>query len=403
MRRLPRFLLPCLGILALVLSACASAATPTAPPAATTAPKPPIKIGHLLATTGPFSGVMEMINPGVDCAFQEVGGQVAGRQIKLIREDTEFKADVALSKAKKLVEVDKIDIGFGPQVTFEAQAAKDYLRQSGIPWITSDLALPDWAQAGTNIFHVGPIPQQVFTDEMLKYVYDELGVHKVIIYSMDHPGGRLWSQGFIDYFKKVGGQVVQEIYFPPDIVDHAVNFPKLKTSEADAIVSAQWGASAIRFIKQADEYGLTKKIRVLGEASIAEDDTTLPAVGKAALGIISWYALPPPDYDNPSYKRLKDCVMAKSGLPPGNAIHGYLEARTAIEAIKAVNGNVEDRAALLAAMRKVSFDSPQGPFNFQECQIGNRTVFIKKVVEKDGKVQNAIMKQFPSAPFCPKP
>ncbi|MBI2917638.1 MAG: ABC transporter substrate-binding protein [Chloroflexi bacterium] len=393
-----------LGVLVLLLAACGPAATAT-PQRVVQTPTPtpgePIRIGHLLALTGPFAGIMEIFNPGVDCAFEEVGWQVAGRPIKLVREDTQFKADVALSKAKKLMEVDKIHLGFGPQVTFEAQAAKEYLTQSGIPWITSDLALPDWAQKGTNIFHVGPIPQQAFTDDVLSYIYNDLGIRKAIVYSQDHPGGRLWSQGFMDGFKKVGGQIVQENYFPPDIVDHAVNFPKLKVGEADAIVTALWGAAAARFVKQADEYGLTKKTKVLGLASMVEDDTTLPAVGKSAVGIVSLYALPPPDYDNPAYKRLNDCVAGKIKLPPGMAIQGYLEARAAIEAIKAVKGNVEDRGALLQALRNVSFDSPQGAFSFQECQLGRRTIFVKKVVEKAGVVQNEMLKTFASAPFCP--
>ena len=146
---------------------------------------------------------------------------------------------------------------------------------------------------------------------------------------------------------------------------------------------------------------LNKKIKILGQASMVEDDATLPSVGKSALGIISWYALPPPDFDNPAYKKLRECVMGKIKLPPGMAVQGYLEARSAIEAIKAINGNVEDREALLAALRKVSFDSPQGPFSFQECQMGRRTIFVKQVVEKDGNLQNTLLAQFPSAPFCP--
>ena len=68
------------------------------------AEKPPIKIGLLEPLTGPFALIAKDNSDGHALYLDKLGGSVAGRKIELIVEDTEAKGDVALTKARKLVE-----------------------------------------------------------------------------------------------------------------------------------------------------------------------------------------------------------------------------------------------------------------------------------------------------------
>ena len=78
-------------------------------------PREPIKIGVLNAITGPLAVNGTEINEGIKLYWEdEMGHQVANRPVRLIVEDEEGKPDVGLTKAKKLVESDKVHVILGP-------------------------------------------------------------------------------------------------------------------------------------------------------------------------------------------------------------------------------------------------------------------------------------------------
>jgi branched-chain amino acid transport system substrate-binding protein len=55
-----------------------------------------------------------------------------------------------------------------------------------------------------------------------------------------------------------------------------------------------------------------------------------------------------------------------------------------------VNGNVEDQALFLAALRRVRFEAPGGAFRFDEKQNAVIPTYLRKVERKDGKLQNTV-------------
>src|SRR5918996_4604046 len=78
-------------------------------------PREPIKIGMLNAITGPLAVNGSEINEGIKLYWEdEMNNQVAGRQVRLVIEDEEGKPDVALTKVRKLVEIDKVHMVLGP-------------------------------------------------------------------------------------------------------------------------------------------------------------------------------------------------------------------------------------------------------------------------------------------------
>src|SRR5262249_52299113 len=83
----------------------ALSASAQAPPA-----KTPIKIGVLSPLTGPLAALGRDVEAGARLYVEEVNGEMAGRKVELIVEDYEFKAAVALTKTKKLVERDHVQV-----------------------------------------------------------------------------------------------------------------------------------------------------------------------------------------------------------------------------------------------------------------------------------------------------
>src|SRR5438477_6439058 len=107
-----------------------------APATPAQAPKEPIKIGVLNAITGPLAVNGTEINEGIKLYWEdEMGHQVANRPVRLIVEDEEGKPDVGLTKAKKLVESDKVHVILGPVSSATAAAMREYVHERKMPTI----------------------------------------------------------------------------------------------------------------------------------------------------------------------------------------------------------------------------------------------------------------------------
>ena len=77
------------------------------------AQRPPIKIGFTTDLTGIASQpAKDMVN-GLQMYLDEIGGQMAGRKIELIVEDSQGQPNVALTTLRKLVEHDRVHVVAG--------------------------------------------------------------------------------------------------------------------------------------------------------------------------------------------------------------------------------------------------------------------------------------------------
>ena len=66
------------------------------------------------------------------------------------------------------------------------------------------------------------------------------------------------------------------------------------------------------------------------------------------------------------------------------------------EAVRRLNGKVEDVPALLAELRKARFEAPQGLFRFDEKQNVIFDLHIRRVDKVDGKLVNVFVDRIPS-------
>ncbi len=124
------------------------------------------------------------------------------------------------------------------------------------------------------------------------------------------------------------------------------------------------GSDAVNFVKQFDEFGLKQSMKLTGAGFLTEPDV-LPAQGKAALGVITGHFYTPL-LDNPTNQTLREGLPGKFGgkMPDGFACQGYDTAEVIVRAVKAVNGNTQDKDKLVEAIAKTEFDSPRGRFRF---------------------------------------
>src|SRR5437870_10939536 len=106
----------------------------------------PIKIGLLVPLTGPLSANGEEMANGLALYLDEQRQQLAGRDAKLIVEDSEGKPPIALNKARVLVESHGVHVLVGPLATAEAYAVVSYIERQKTPTLSPTVAGEDLTQ-----------------------------------------------------------------------------------------------------------------------------------------------------------------------------------------------------------------------------------------------------------------
>ena len=353
----------------------------------------PIKVGALLPLTGPLSGIGVSNKAGIEVAFEQVQYKVGGREIQLSIEDSEGKPDVGITKARKLIEQQQVSILVGPVSSAVALALRDYMVSKGVPWSLIFATAPQLTRelAAPNLFRHSYSAEQPQIPSGA-YVRNKLGYAKVAVVGLDYVAGRAEARGFMEGYKASGGQVVEEVYVPLGAADAAPFVSKLRPDAIDAVVLAGiWGGDAIRFIKALTEYGVKGRVPVIATVSAVAEGTMLPALGKAAVGIRS-YGVYSAGIDLPENARFVRAIRAKTGaLASGDAYAGYIAVRPILEALKAINGRIEDREAYLRALRAVDFVGPAGPFKFDDKQNAVVNLYLFETREVEGEFRNMVI------------
>ncbi len=362
-------------------------------PAGALAQKAPIKVGVMLPLTGLFSTNGQETLDALRLYFDEVGGQAAGRKIELIVEDSQGKPDVGVTKARKLVEGDKVHLLTGIVSTAVALAINEYVREKKVPLVIS-------ADAGANqltmpgkflnpylvrVSQNGRTPSAAAADWGYKQ-----GWRRVSVLASDYAGGLDVAGGFARVFCERGGQVVQEQYPPLGTADFGPFLANLNRS-VDAVATFTPGADGLRFARQYIEAGLQGRIPYMDMYGQAVYEPNLPQLGDAAVGILSTLHYTPA-LKTPENERFVAAYRAKTKRTPSdNGPDGYVGARAIVEATKAVDGNVEDTDKFIAALKRIKFPSPKGDITLDEYGQVIQSMYVRKVEKVGPEYVNAVV------------
>jgi branched-chain amino acid transport system substrate-binding protein len=127
----------------------------------------------------------------------------------------------------------------------------------------------------------------------------------------------------------------------------------------------------------------------------ALDESVLRNIGDEALGILttSWYSA---ELDNPLNEAFAAAFHKQFKYDPGYYAGGtYVTAEVLEAAIKAMKGNVEDKKALMAAIRSGNVETVRGRIKLDEFGNAIGDTYIRKVTRRDGRLVNSVIKTYP--------
>lgn len=356
-----------------------------------------VKIGFMAPYVGVYTKLGTDMDKGFTLYMEEIGYTAAGKKIEVVKEDTEAKPELGPTKARKLIENDKVDMIAGIVHSGVAISIRDMVTEKKIPLIVTNAGAPELTGKlkSPYIFRVSFVNGQ---QDLAAgwYAYNKMGFKKMIVIAPDYSAGHDKANGFMKYFKEAGGQIVEEIYPPLNTNDFGPYLTKVmdKQKDIDGVWAFFAGSGSIRLITQYDEYGLKQSIPlfVIGDTI---DDAFLPSMKDSAVGVKSYlhYA---DTIKSPENEKFVKAYTDRFKEPPGVfSEQGYVGAKAIAAALEAVKGNVDDKEAFTAAMRKVKFMAPRGPFAYDANQNVIENVYIRQVEKVDGKFRNKVLDVIP--------
>ena len=319
----------------------------------------PIRVGLLLAMTGPLAGTSEEIAYGVALALDQADRMAGGRRLHVTVEDTQGRRARAVERFAKLVQEDRVDVVIGPTGSPEALALRDAAHEAGVPLIVPNAGASALTAEKCSPFLLrvsyaheqiaGPLGAWMARDGRARSAY---------LLAADNAAGRDTAAAFRKHFQAAGGVVAGEELVPAEVSDLAPYLGRIKLLKTDAIFASFFGAAAERFVLGAEAFGL-RGSRLCGPGWLTST-LDLARIGGRAAGVIGAAAYLP-ELDIPSNRAFVAAFTARHTRPPSEfAAQGYDAARLLLAAIDALEGNVGNRRALATMLARTSFSGARG-------------------------------------------
>lgn len=344
--------------------------------------KEPLKIGVLLPLTGPLAPIAPEQLKGMNVAIKEFGGEIAGRKIELIVEDDGAAPAMGLTKARKLVTSNNIDIMTGIVASPVALQVAPYLTSIKLPLVISNAGADTITGKNCSpyVFRASFSSAQIAAP-VGRYLAKS-GVKSIFLLGSDFVAPREFADAVRREFEKSGGKVVGEVYAPfGKTQDYGPYISQVRGAGAEVVVPVFFAAEAILFMKQWASYGI-KNMPIYSPMGLVPP-MLRSAQGDASLDVISSlnYFV---ELDTPENKTFVENFRKenKDQDPEEFAVMGYDAMRFVLEAVKARGGDTANREALAAAIAKVSYNGPRGPMSMNPANnSATQNVYIVKTVK----------------------
>ena len=307
-----------------------------------------IKIGIITDMSGLYSDIDGQ--GGVEAmkmAVAELGGAINGKKIEILYADHQNKADVAAAKAREWFDVQGVDMLIGGTTS------------------STGLAMSAIAKEKKKVFiAVGPATSALTNEQCSPYTvhwaYDTVALAKGTGGAVVKGGGKSWFFLTADYafgsalqndttavIKANGGTVVGSVRHPLSASDFSSFLLQAQGSKAQILGLANAGGDTVNSIKAANEFGITKTMKLAGLLMFIND---IHALGlKTTQGMYltdSWYWNR--DAETRAWSRKFFEKMKR--MPSSIQAADYSVTLNYLQAVKATG--TDDADTVLAHMRK---------------------------------------------------
>ncbi|MBS0442495.1 MAG: ABC transporter substrate-binding protein [Proteobacteria bacterium] len=307
-----------------------------------------IKIGIITDMSGLYSdidgaGGVEAIK----MAVADMGGAVGGKKVEVVFADHQNKADVAAAKAREWFDTAGVDMLIGGT-------------NSG-----TNLAMAKVAAEKKKLFIAIGAATSALTNEQcnpytVHWAYDTVALAKGTGNAVVKQGGKSWYFLTADYafgaqlqndttkvVEAAGGKVVGSVKHPLSATDFSSFLLQAQASKAEILGLANAGGDTINSIKAANEFGITKTMKLAGLLVFINDIHSLGLKTTQGMYLTdSWYWNRDAETRAWSRKFFEKVKRMPSSIQAGD----YSATLQYLNAVKATGSDDSDK--VLAQMKK---------------------------------------------------
>jgi branched-chain amino acid transport system substrate-binding protein len=311
-----------------------------------------IKIGFITDMSGLYADIDGPAGAeAIKMAIADMGGAVAGKKIELLVADHQNKADVAAAKAREWFDTQGVDMLIGGT-------------SSGTNLAMAKIALEKKKAFVSIGAATSALTNEQCSPYTVHYAYDTVALAKGTGNAVVKAGGKSWYFLTADYafgaqlqndtstiVKAAGGTIVGSVKHPLAASDFSSFLLQAQSSKAQILGLANAGGDTINSIKAANEFGITKTMKLAGLLMFINDIHSLGL--KATQGMYltdSWYWNRDPEARAWSRKFFEKIKRMPSSIQAAD----YSAVLTYLNAVKAVGSDDADK--VLAQMHKTKIN-----------------------------------------------
>ena len=330
----------------------------------------PIRIGLLTDFSGPFRDINGPTS--VACLAQAVAEFTAANpdiKVETISADHQNKPDIAVSVLRSWFDQQGIDMVLNVTNSAVALAATTIITEKDKVCINTSAGssvltgrscsrnLVHWTYDTWNLSHSS-------TTQVIK-----LGGKTWFFVTPNYAYGKALQADATKFIEAAGGKVLGAAVFPfPETTDFSSFIVQAAGSNADVVVFAIGGTDEVNFIKQAQEFGLTKKARVVGMTGFITDVISMGLPAAQGLLITENFYWDFNDRTRAFYNRIKPRLAA--GVYPNmlqaGDYAGTLHYLKTVKAIGPARAKGSGREIVEAMKRIPTDDDCFGPGSIRE-------------------------------------
>ncbi len=314
----------------------------------------PIKIGYPTNRSGVYAylGAYEIM--GAQLAVEEYNqqGGVLGRPVEMILEDTQANPAVAVQKATKLLDRDKVHCLVGGILSAEAFAIGDVAQQRKVVYVNTG-GNNDGQRCHRFAFSVDHSMNQM-ANTLVPWLFKNRGKRWYFI-NHSTPAAQFAAEKVGAMLKEHGGTVVGSDNVPLETADFSAHLNKLKAASPDLAFFAVGGIPLVNLLKQYKEFGLRGNVEVSGYTINQSDAWNMGIDTFCGVWAGLWYY----KQKTPGSPEFTARFMKKFGKPPENdSWQGYIGVRTVVVAIRTAQST--DGKAVVEAIEAMKIDGFKG-------------------------------------------
>jgi branched-chain amino acid transport system substrate-binding protein len=358
-----------------------------------------LRIGFIAPMTGIFAQIGKDMTNGFQMYLDQHHNKLGGADVKFVVEDNQGKGDAAVTKAKKLVLSDKVNMFIGGLLASTGYALAPVSNEEKTLYIASIPAADDLTQRQASKYPY--VFRTTWTSSQPHHPLGqwacEQGHKKIVTVAADYAFGYEVVGGFQKAFEDCGGKIIQKIWPRLGEKDFGPYIPQIK-SDADAVFSLMVGPMALQFPKQLRQSGFKKPI-IGGGTSY--DEFILPFMGDFAIGDVSALQYSAA-IETPKNEAFVKAYRAKyNKVPSYYSEANYTTAQIIDEAMKKAGGKYPGAEKFIQIMGGLKIDAVRGPVHFEDRN-PVQNIYIKKVEKKKmfgypkAELWNVVIKTYPN-------